>query len=109
MAATLVLYTLLNIISEELHIFPRSVKILLQNPILSAASVTMTSQVCESAMLLLLIEEIKKYEIWMASNGLTFIPNFVKIGQLNVETHADNTRSCNCTSLLKEGRNWAIN
>jgi hypothetical protein len=68
---------------------------------LSATVIAVTSQACSSAMLLLLIDEIKKYDIWMISSGLTFVPGFVKIGELQVEAHAEGKEFDRSTSLLR--------
>jgi hypothetical protein len=45
----------------------------------SGASVASTPQICASSMLFLLIVEIKNYEVGVSSNGIKFVPSFVKI------------------------------
>jgi hypothetical protein len=50
------------------------------NTILSGSSVTATLQVCLSVMLLLVIVESEKYKVQVACIGITFIPNFLKVG-----------------------------
>jgi hypothetical protein len=53
----------------------------LQDPTLNDVSVASTSQIHASIMLLLLVLGYRKYEVAVASSGITFIPNFVKIDQ----------------------------
>jgi hypothetical protein len=62
-----------------------------EDNIIRVSSVASTSQAHVSAMLLLKITGmLKKYEFGLASNDVTFIPNFIKIGPA-VETcgHTD--------------------
>jgi hypothetical protein len=59
----------------------RSSAIHLFRTILSGTVVGPTSQVHAFSVLLLILRNFKQYEVWVASNGITFIPNFMKIGK----------------------------
>lgn len=64
---------------QSLNISPRHVTLLHFMTILSGVSITPTSQIRMWAMMLLLVEETKKYDIIIAASDIEIITSFVKI------------------------------